>query len=279
MASINKGDLKITINKNDKSRYIEVIVEYKKYSNRQISITFKNNYWYHVCAYPIMNLAINNIIKISEDKIYDYFVYLNSKFPELSSTINSNTFYALIVIKKFIDEYSSNGDVIITSWLLSIWSDTLKRALLESSTDNILHVELNNNLILEAQKIPMGLCSFYEVYIYNDFYKTNGLIDVFIHYSVFSSEIVFNKFIKPLHNMKNVDAKLLDGYIKAVQDIQVNMFMLYASKEDSSSYVAYLSELYKKYVCDSERDYSVFINEVLLYKDNADLSSFINNNT
>ena len=122
MASINKGDLKITINENTKS--IQVIVEYK--SNKQISITFKNNYWYHVCAYPIMNLAINNIIKISEDKIYDYFVYLNSKFPELSSTINSNTFYALIVIKKFIDEYSSNGDVIITSWLLSIWCDTLK---------------------------------------------------------------------------------------------------------------------------------------------------------
>ena len=271
MASINKGDLKITINENTKS--IQVIVECK--SNKQISITFKNNYWYHICAYPIMNLAINNIIKISEYKIYDYFVYLNDNFLEVS-TINSNTFYALIVIKKFIDEYSSNGDVIIASWLLSIWSDALRRALLESPKD-ILHVELNNNLILEAQVIPMGFCNFYEVYIYNDFYKTNGLIDVFIHYSVFSSEIVFNKFIKPLHNMKNVDAELLDGYIKAVQDIQVNM--LYASKEDNDSPVAYLSELYKKYVCDSERDYTVFINKVLLYKDNADLSSFINNNT
>ena len=266
MASINKGDLKITINKNTKS--IQVIVEYE--SNKQISITFKNNYWYHVCAYPIMNLAINNIIKISEDKIYDYFVYLNSKFPEPSSTINSNTFYALIVIKKFIDEYSSNGDVIITSWLLSIWSDTLKRALLESSTD-ILHVDLSNNLILEAQEIPMGLCNFYEVYIYNNFYKTNGLIDVFTHYSVFSLEIIFNKLIKPLHNMKNVDAELLNGYIKTVQDIQ--MYMLYTK----NSSVAYLSELYKKYVCGSERDYGIFINEVLLYKDNADLSGFINN--
>jgi hypothetical protein len=271
MASINKGDLKITINENTKS--IQVIVEYK--SNKQISIAFKNNYWYHICAYPIMNLAINNVIEITEDKIYDYFVYLNSKFPETSSSANSNAFYALIVIKKFIDEYSSNGDVIIASWLLSIWSDTLRRALLESPKD-ILHVELNNNLILEAQVIPMGLCNFYEVYSYNNFYKTNGLIDVFIHYSVFSSEIVFNKFIKPLHNMKNVDAELLDGYIKAAQDIQVNM--LYASKEDSNSPVAYLSELYKKYVCDSERDYTVFINEVLLYKDNADLSSFIDNN-
>ena len=61
MTSINKGDLKITINENTKS--IQVIIEYK--SNKQISITFKNNYWYHICAYPIMNLAINNIIKIS----------------------------------------------------------------------------------------------------------------------------------------------------------------------------------------------------------------------
>ena len=268
MASINKGDLKITINKNDKSRYIEVIVEYK--SNKQISITFKNNYWYHICAYPIMNLAINNVIEITEVKIYDYFVYLNSRFPETSSSANSNAFYALIVIKKFIDEYSSNGDTIITSWLLSIWSDTLKRALSESSRD-ILHVELNNNLILEAQEIPMGFCNFYEVYIYNNFYKTNGLIDVFTHYSVFSLEIIFNKLIKPLHNMKNVDAELLNGYIKTVQDIQ--MYMLYTK----NSSVAYLSELYKKYVCDSERDYNVFINEVLLYKDNADLSSFINN--
>ena len=77
--------------------------------------------------------------------------------------------------------------------------------------------------------------------------------------------------------MKNIDGELLDGYIKAVQDIQVNM--LYASKEDNDSPVAYLSELYKKYVCDTERDYSVFINKVLLYKDNADLSSFIDNNT
>ena len=76
MASINKGDLKITINENTKS--IQVIVECK--SNKQISITFKNNYWYHICAYPIMNLAINNIIKISEYKIYDYFVYLNDNF-------------------------------------------------------------------------------------------------------------------------------------------------------------------------------------------------------
>lgn len=268
MASINKGDLKITINENTKS--IQVIVEYK--SNKQISIAFKNNYWYHICAYPIMNLAINNIIEITEDKIYDYFVYLNSKFPETSSSANSNTFYALIVIKKFIDEYSSNGDVIIASWLLSIWSDTLRRALSESSRD-VLHVELNNNLILEAQVIPMGFCNFYEVYIYNDFYKTNGLIDVFIHYSVFSSEIVFNKFIKPLHNMKNVDAELLDSYIKDIQNIQKE----YNPGKEDDALIA-LFKLYKKYVYDSEKDYSIFINKVLSYHGNADLFSFINNN-
>ena len=155
MASIYKGDLKITINENTKS--IQVIVEYK--SNKQISITFKNNYWYHICACPIMNLAINNIIEISEDKIYDYFVYLNNNFPETASTADSNTFYALIVIKKFIGEYSSNGDVIITSWLLSIWSDTLKRALLESPTD-VLCMLTNTNIIVEAQEIPMGSAIF-----------------------------------------------------------------------------------------------------------------------
>ena len=269
MASINKGDLKITINENTKS--IQVIVEYK--SNEQISITFKNNYWYHICAYPIMNLAINNIIKFSEDKIYDYFVYLNSKFPELSSTINSNTFYALIVIKKFIDEYSSNGDVIITSWLLSIWCDTLKRALLESPTD-VLCMLTNTNIIVEAQEIPMGLCNFYEVYSYNNFYKTNGLIDIFIHYSVFSSEIVFNKFIKPLDAMKNVDAELLDSYIKDIQNIQKE----YNPGKEDDALIA-LFKLYKKYVYDSEKDYSIFINKVLSYHGNADLFSFINNNT
>ena len=73
--------------------------------------------------------------------------------------------------------------------------------------------------------------------------------------------------------MKNVDAELLDSYIKDMQNIQKE----YNPGKEDDALIA-LFKLYKKYVYDSEKDYSIFINKVLSYHGNADLFSFINNN-
>lgn len=209
----------------ESKKFIHLIIELNQNADKQaLGITkLKKNNWYYICVKSVLNLINEDKDNlILSDEIMYYFSKLNEKLPFISSP-SKDTFYTLYMIKSFIDGYKATtiGTTMIRGAISSVYFDRLAREIL-NFRDTDMYIEIddgNSSRVYEAQEIEFfGGYHVHEVYSFNGNYINNWLDD-FKYYGTFQSKPIFERFVKPLNGITNIDNKLLDEYFSKLRVI------------------------------------------------------------
>ena len=279
--------IKIQMKYNKESKkFIHMIIEFNQNTDRKVlDITkLRKNSWYYVCVKSVLNLINEDKDNlISGDEIMHYFSKLNEKLPFISSP-SKDTFYTLDTIKSFIDGYKATtiGAAMIKAAITSVYFDRLAREIL-NFRDTDMHIEIDDR-VYEAQDIEFfGRYYVLEVYSFNGNYINNWLDD-FKYYGTFQSKPIFERFVKPLNGITNVDNKLLDEYLtklKVIDSVYTENPIEIAAKYITQvtptgiSFVfpaSYLSLTYKEIVYEDK--FKALLDYTLANEINSDLRVF-----
>lgn len=274
----------------ESKKFIQVIIELNQNTNKQaLGITkLRKNNWYYVCVKSVLNLINEDKDNlILGDEIMYYFSKLNEKLPFVSSP-SKDTFYTLNAIKSFIDGYKPNtiGTAMIKGAIVSVYFDRLAREILNfRDTDMCIEIsDSDSNRVYEAQEIEFfGGYHVHEVYSFNGNYINNWLDD-FKYYGTFQSKLIFERFVKPLNGITNIDNKLLDEYLSKLRvldqiyaDNPIDIAAKYIMQvtETTNTFIiplSYLSLTYKEIVYKDK--FKALLDYTLANEINSDLRVF-----
>ena len=284
-------NIKIQMKYNKESKkYIQLIIELDQNTDKKVlGITkLRKNNWYYICVKSVLNLINEDKDNlILGDEIMCYFSKLNEKLPFISFP-SKDTLYTLDTIKSFIDGYKATtiGTAMIKAAITSVYFDRLARELL-NFRDTDMHIEIDDgdsSRVYEAQEIEFfGGYHVHEVYSFNGNYINNWLDD-FKYYGTFQSRLIFERFVKPLNGIKNIDNKLLDEYLtklKVIDSVYAENSIEIAAKyvrqvtPTGISFVfpaSYLSLTYKEIVYEDK--FKALLDYTLANEINSDLRVF-----
>ena len=274
----------------ESKKFIHLIIELYQNADKQVlGITrLRKNNWYYICVKSVLNLINEDKDNlILGDEIMYYFSKLNEKLPFISSP-SKDTFYTLNTIKSFIDGYKATtiGTAMIKGAISSVYFDRLAREILNfRDTDMCIeNNESDSSRVYEAQEIEFfGGYHVHEVYSFNGNYINNWLDD-FKYYGTFQSKLIFERFVKPLNGITNIDNKLLDEYLSKLKvidsvytenpiDIAAKYIMQVTETTSTITFpVSYLSLTYKEIVYEDK--FKALLDYTLANEINSDLRVF-----